>query len=160
MLRWMLIVPLLVTFGPLPGPAAQVPPVQNGQFFHSEVADWLLGVFNGLYVEGGDLRLQPEQTGGTYESQPLQTPFGLNAAVLQWNATATSAQTVTLELRSSVDAQSWTEWQTASAQPAPDGASISHLFVLRPFTSWLQYRVRLESVEGSPALANVRLTYL
>lgn len=158
--RWMLLVPILVLAGAGWQPRQEVPPVQTGQFVHSEVADWLPGTFTGVYVEGGDLRLQDGQAVGAFESQPLQTPFGLNAAIAQWHATATAGQTVTLELRSSVDGQTWTDWQAAMARPNPAGGAISQLYILRPFSSWLQYRARLETTSGSPTLADVTLTYL
>lgn len=160
MLRWLLIVPLLVVGAAFRAPPGDVPPVQSGQFVQTAVGDWLGGGFNGIYVEGGDLRLQPGSIAGAYESKPLQTPFGLNAAVLQWHLSATAGQTLTLELRSSVDGQSWTDWQAAASQSDASGGTISQLFTLRPFTSWLQYRARFEATNDSPLLNDVTLTYL
>jgi len=160
MLRAMLLFPLLLISAPLRAPVAEPPPVQSGTFTASVLDEWLQGTLSGLYVDGGDLRLQDGQISGTYESPPLQAPSGLNAAVLQWHAVATSAQTVTLELRSSVDGNAWSDWQAAAPRSLPDGGALSQLYVLQPFTSWLQYRARLEAGTGSPSLADVAATYL
>ena len=160
MLRALLLVPLLLFSAPLRAPVGEPPPVQSGTFAASVLDEWLQGTLTGVYVEGGDLRLQDGQTSGTYESPPLQAPFGINAAALQWHASATAAQTVTLELRSSVDGQAWTDWQAAAARSLPNGAQLSQLYVLPPFTSWLQYRARLEGAGGSPTLADAAATYL
>src|SRR3712207_9429858 len=113
MLRLLLVLPIVLSLAPWGLPAPDIPPVQSGQIVESELADWLRGTLSGIYVEGGELRLQPGQTSGTYESMAVQVPFGLNAAVLQWHATTTQTQTVTFELRSSVDGQAWTEWEAA-----------------------------------------------
>src|SRR3954447_2084299 len=144
----------------LHAPSTDAPPVQSGQFVHTALQDWLPGTFSSTYVDGGNLRLQDGQTSGTFESQPLQTSFGLNAAILQWHAVATPDQELALDLRSSVDGQNWNDWQTAIAREQPDGAWLSQLFVLRPFTSWLQYRVRFAATAGTPLLNDVTLTYL
>ena len=56
--------------------------------------------------------------------------------------------------------RTWSDWQTAVAQQPSTGAWLSQLFVLRPFTSWLQYRVRFTAVADSPLLNDVTLTYL
>src|SRR3712207_4086059 len=129
MLRLLLLLPLLVALGPPRMPAAEPPPVQSGRFVQSELADWLQGTLAGVYVEGGDLRLQPEQITGSYVSPPVQAPFGFNGAVLQWHAAVTTAQTLTLELRSSLDGQSWTGWQRAVPSTASDGGLLSQVFV-------------------------------
>ena len=155
-----LLLPLLVVL-PAGGRASAVqPPVETGQFIESELDDWLQGTLDGVYVEGSELRLQEGATAGVYESRPLQAPFGLNAAVLEWHANVTAGQTLILELRSSVDALAWTEWQPARARPGSGVRSVSQLFVLYPFTSWLQYRVRFESSAGSPTLADTTLRYI
>jgi hypothetical protein len=159
MLRWIMLGTLLVAFVPLGGPVGDAPPAQSGRFVQSELADWLGGTLDSVYVEGGDLRLQPGQLAGVYESQPLQAPFAFNAAVVQWHAAVTTGQTLTLELRSSVDGQSWAEWQAVT----PRGATadpISQLVVVQPTTSWLQYRARFQATGESPSLADVTLTYL
>ncbi len=160
MLRWLLLVPLLAFFGLARLPARDVPPVQSGHFVQTALADWLQGTLTGVYVEGADLRLQTGQSSGIYQSQAFQAPFGLNAATIEWHAQATAGQTLTLELRSSVDGQAWSDWQAGVGTTDAGGRSISQLFVLRPFTSWLQYRARFEAAAGSPSLADVTLTYL
>lgn len=160
MSRWLLLVSLLIPLWLPVRPEPQAPPVQSGQFRETELADWLQGSLASVYVEGGDLRLQPEQTAGTYESQAFRTPFGVNAAVLQWHAAVTAGQTLTLELRSSGDGLHWVDWQPVVARPDRGGGSISQLFVLQPSTAWLQYRVRFGAASDSPALQDVTLTYL
>jgi hypothetical protein len=151
----------LIFFGALPpfGPFADVPPVQSGRWTQSELADWLGGSSSGVYVEGSELRLQDGQTNGTYESQPFQAAFGVNVALLGWHAQVAPDQTLALDLRWSVDGVGWSEWQGARGRPAGDGTR-SQLFLLPPFTSWLQYRARFESAAGSPALADATIIYL
>lgn len=160
MLRLVMLLPLLVAVLPMRITGAEPPPVQHGQFVHSELNDWLQGVLSGVYVEGGDVRLEEGQIVGEYQSAALQTPFGLNAAVLGWHIAMTTGQTSTLELRSSVDGQTWSDWRPSVARPVSSGGMLSQIFVLRPFTSWLQYRVLMAAESGSPSLADVTLTYL
>lgn len=160
MMRLVMLLPLLVAVIPLRPVGAEPPPVQHGQFVHSELDDWLPGVLSGVYVDGGDLRLEAGHVSGEYLSAALQTPFGLNAAVVGWHASLTAGQTLTLELRSSLDGQTWSDWRPAVARPVSTGGMLSQLFVLRPFTSWLQYRALLAAGSGSPSLADVALTYL
>lgn len=160
MMRLVLLLLLLVAVIPLRSVGAEPPPVQHGQFAHSELEDWLQGVLSGVYVDGGDLRLEQGQATGEYLSAALQTPFGLNAAVVGWHASLTTGQTLTLELRSSLDGQTWSDWRPAIARPVSTGGMLSQLFVLRPFTSWLQYRAVFVAEGDSPSLADVTLTYL
>jgi hypothetical protein len=160
MMRLVMLLPLLAVVIPSRPAAAEPPPVQHGRFVHTAVEDWLPGLLSGLYVDGGDLRLQEGQSAGEYLSAPLQTPFGLNAALAGWHASLAADQTLTIELRSSLDGQTWTDWRQAAARPDGAGGMISQLFVLSPFTSWLQYRLLFESGSGSPWLADVTLIYL
>ena len=153
-------VAFLFAAGPRLGPPVDVPLVQSGQFVQAELADWLAGFSNGVYVEGSELRLQDGQTAGTYESQPFQAAFGVNAAVLQWHAQVAEGQTLTFELRWSVDGQTWNNWQVARGRSSMDGGAISQMLVLPPFTSWMQYRVRFETATTSPTLADITVTYL
>lgn len=154
----LLVVPLLL-LGPTTGHSAP-PEVQSGQYVQTNLDDWLQGTLTNVYVEGGDLRLQPDQGAGSYESRTIQAPFGLTAAVLQWHAQSSDGQTLTLELRSSVDGQAWADWQPAIGRDSPVGGTISQVYVLPPWTSWLQYRANLQAEAGSPTLSDVTLTYL
>ena len=160
MLRWMPVALLLATLGVARLPARDIPPVQSGQFVQTGLAEWQQGTLDRVFVDGPVLRLQPGQTSGSYLSKAFQAPFGLNAAIMEWQATATAEQMLALELRSSIDGKNWTDWQAITPRAGSGGKSISQLFVLRPFTSWLQYRAHFEAKTGSPALAGVTLTYL
>src|ERR687885_942699 len=160
MLRWMPVVLLLATLGVARLPSRDIPPVQSGQFVQTGLAEWQQGTLDRVFVDGPALRLQPGQTSGSYLSKAFQAPFGLNAAIMEWEATATAEQMLALELRSSIDGKNWTDWQAITPRAGSVGKSMSQLFVLRPFTSWLQYRAHFEAKTGSPALADVTLTYL
>ena len=160
MMRLMLLLPLLAVIIPARPAVAEPPPVQHGNFTQTLLEDWLQGQLTGVYVEGGDVRLQEGQPVGEYLSPSFQTPFGLNAALVGWHASVTTGQTLTLELRSSLDGQIWTEWRPALGRPASADSMLSQLYVLPPFTSWLQYRALFEADAGSPLLADVTLTYL
>ncbi len=92
-------------------------------------------------------------------SAAFQAPFSFNGVVIETTVQATAGQTITVELRTSVDGQTWTDWQTATPATVAGGRSVSQLIVARPFTSWLEYRALLSGGE-SPALDEVALTYI
>lgn len=157
LLLFLLIAPAAV----FAAPDHQAPAVQSGAWTHSEVDDWLSGAFTNTFVDGGAIRLQEGQTGGEYLSAPLQAPFGFNAGVAQWTATVPDGAALRIEVRSSVDGQTWDEWRAAQATTSPSQAqATSQLFVFRPFTSYLQYRAAFTAVSASPIFNDITLTYI
>lgn len=150
------VLPLTTFAAPLP----QALPVQSGSWTHSEVNDWLSGTFTNTFVDGSVLRLQDAQTSGEYVSAPLQAPFGFNAGVAQWAAAVGLDQALTIDVRSSIDGQTWDEWQPIQQATQRQGASVSQTLVFRLFTSYLQYRVGFTSQTGSPTLDQLTVTYL
>lgn len=154
------LLPLSAVAEPARKPLLQVPPVQNGAWTHSELNDWLPGTFTNTYVEGSVLRLQGGQGSGEYQSAPLQAPFGFNAGVVRWNATVGGDQTLTLDVRSSVDGQTWSDWQRVQPVAQINGAQVSQVFVFPLFTSFLQYRAGFTAQSGSPAIEQIEVSYL
>lgn len=147
----------LTTFA---APQPQALPVQSGSWTQSEVNDWLPGTFTNTFVDGTVLRLQDAQTSGEYVSAPLQAPFGFNAGVAEWTATVGADQALTIDVRSSIDGQTWDDWQPIQQATQRQGQSVSQTLIFRLFTSYLQYRVGFTSQTGSPALDQLTLTYL
>lgn len=141
-------------------PPAQVPPVQSGAWTHSELNDWLPGTFTNTFVDGSVLRLQDGQTSGEYVSAPLQAPFGINAGVVAWNYRAASDQALTVDVRSSVEGQNWSDWQRAEGMTQAQSPLISQVFVFPLFTSFVQYRVGFTAPSASPSLDEIKLTYI
>jgi hypothetical protein len=157
------LLPLLLVLLPLTAvaaPARQAPPAQTGSWTHSEVNDWLPGSFGNTFVDGSVLRLQDGQGSGEYVSAPLQAPFGFNAGVVEWSATVAADQGLTIQIRSSTDGQTWDEWRDARSLGRQGGRDLSQVLTFRLFTSWLQYRVALTGQNGSPALDEIKLTYI
>ena len=140
-------------------PQLVVPPVQTGAWLHSEQKDWLPGSFTNTFVDGSVLRLQDGQPTGTYTAFPLQAPFGFNAGIARWAAQVGPDQSLTVEVRSSIDAQTWSEWRSITPVAQQDNKSISQLLVFPLFTSWLQYRITF-SGQTSPSLDEIELTYI
>lgn len=147
----------LTTFA---APQPQALPVQSGSWTHSEVNDWLPGTFTNTFVDGSVLRLQDAQTSGEYVSAPLQAPFGFNAGVAQWAATVGADQALTIDVRSSIDGQTWDDWRPVQRATELQGAAVSQTLVFRLFTSYLQYRVGFTAQTGSPTVDQLTLTYL
>jgi hypothetical protein len=147
----------LTTFA---APPPQALPVQTGSWTQSEVNDWLPGSFSNTFVDGSVLRLQDGQTSGEYVSAPLQSPFGFNAGVVQWTAAVGVDQALTIDVRSSIDGQTWDDWQPIQQAAQQQGQAVSQMLVFRLFTSYLQYRVGFTGQTGSPALDQITLTYL
>lgn len=154
---------LLLTALPLTAlafPGTQAPPIQSGTWTHSELNDWLPGAFTNTFVDGSVLRLQDGQASGEYVSVPLQAPFGFNAGIVAWTAAVSGDQALTIEVRSSIDGQTWTDWQRAQPAGSAQNAQLSQVFVFPLFTSWLQYRAGFTGPSGSPALDEVTLSYI
>jgi hypothetical protein len=158
-LNWLLLVALL-PLSVLAVPLRQTLPVQNGTIVQGELDDWLPGTFANTYVEGGALRLQPDQTSGEYLSQPFNTPFGVNAGVVRWNATVGADQSLTVDVRSSVDGQTWGEWRATQPVDPQAAQPVGQILVFPPFTSFLQYRVTLTAQTDSPLLDELTLFYI
>lgn len=157
------LLPLLLALLPLTtfaAPPPQAPAVQTGSWTHTELNDWLAGSFTNTFVDGSVLRLQDGQTSGEYLSAALQAPFGFNAGVVSWTATVGDGQALTIDVRSSVDGQTWDDWRRAQAGAQRGSNAVSQVFVFKSFTSYLQYRVGFTANSGSPALDTIKLTYL
>jgi hypothetical protein len=93
-------------------------------------------------------------------SAPLQAPFGFNAGVVEWSANVAADQALSLEVRSSTDGQTWTDWRAIQSVAQQQGRALSQVLVFPLFTSWLQYRVVLSGQTGSSTLDEVKLTYI
>lgn len=162
-LRALVLLPVVLGWLPtgLAAPVRQTAlPVQSGAWTHGEVGDWLPGTFTGTYVEGSVLRLEPGLIRGEYLSAPLQAPFGFNAGQVVWDGGLSATQALTIELRSSIDGQRWSDWQPARAVLQRQ-SFYSQVFVFPLFTSWLQYRVTLTSDgTASPTLDQISLSYI
>lgn len=160
MLRSLLLLPLLTALVAQTAPPPQAPPLQTGRWVQTALEDWLPGVFTNTYVDGGGLRLQPEQRTGEFTSAAFQAPFGFNAGVIETVIQASAGQTVTLELRSSLDGQNWRGWQRLVPVVERNGVAVSEFVAFPSFTSWLQYRVTLAADSDSPIVDELATTFV
>jgi len=121
------------------------------------VSDWNAGSFEETYLVDGALRLLPGHYAGTYTAPPLEAPTMFTALRAQWRAHVTHTQTLVIDVHTSVDGQTWNDWQPL--QSTFEGDQIqSYLTAWGPAQRWLQYRVRMTAQFGAPALNNLTLT--
>lgn len=173
-----------------PSRQGRQPEIQIGKWVHTSVVDWQSGEVNGLLITnnaGGELRLNENQSAGSFTSAPFETPFATNAVGAVWRADSTEGTNITLELRGrsrpdaspSEDASDatgenapaseaeWSEWQPLIAGDArsqsDDGAfATPDVLALSPDTHYLQLRVNFTSdvPRASAVLREVTIAYL
>ncbi|MBA3943227.1 MAG: hypothetical protein H0X37_01540 [Herpetosiphonaceae bacterium] len=137
-----------------------VPQVQSARWVQSELDDWLPGTFTNTYVEGSVLRLQPGQLSGAYQSAPFRTAFPFNGAVVETVVHATVTQTLTVEVRGSLDGQQWLAWQPFERAADANERTLGRFLAFQPFTMWLQYRIRFGASADSPEFDEIAITYI
>lgn len=148
------------------------------------VIDWQNGFLDNTLItnnDGGELRLDVDQTAGMFISRPLSTTFDLNAAGAFWRADIPDDTNLVLELRgrsstpdmlietfAAANAEpGWTSWQpliAADARSKADDGAFANPDVLEfpPDTRYLQLRVSLSSdrAKASPILNEITIAYL
>lgn len=121
--------------------------------------DWHSGTFVETTVEDGVLRLLSGHSRGWYIAAPIESTDPFNAFIATWHAEVDHRQTLTIEVRTSADGQSWGEWQTL-LPAAQQQQFVSNLLIAGPNQQWFQYRVNFTAQFGSPALDRLTLTAL
>lgn len=163
----------------------QGPAVQIGEKAFTSVVDWQAGATSGLLIsnnDGGELRLDANQTEGRFLSRPFITTFAINAAGAYWRSQLEERATLDLEIRGRStpppsmntrdedlqdDEAGWGPWQPMIAadarSQANDGAFCTPDVLAFPSdTTFLQFRVRFSSTEAnvSAVLNEITIVYL
>lgn len=128
--------------------------------------DFRSGQLSGLVIEGaGDdarLSLEAGARSGSYLSPAKKTDFPFNAIGARWKVSLSRGSSLALEVRSSAEGQTWSEWFPIDVvdQFAGLDATVSELIVTSG--SYLQYRatLRRDSTTLQPSLDTVTLTYI
>jgi len=138
-------------------PAAAAVPSPRTQTWQHAAPDWTTGTFGETYLADVALRLLPGHAEGSYLAEPLEATTPFTALLAEWRAHVERTHTVVIDLRTSVDGQTWDEWQPL----VPFGQreqTASQLVAWGTPRRWLQYRVRMTAQFGSPALDAVTLS--
>jgi hypothetical protein len=183
LLAALLLAPMPVATTAQSSPAAQAPAMQVAEWTITTAREWQAGVVSGLIISnnaGGELRLQSEQSQGSFISRPFSTTFTLNAAGAFWRADLVPGTDIRLELRGrstpppppstdqpAADDGGWGPWQALIAgdarSQADDGAfAAPDVLAFPPETRYLQLRANLSSevAQASPVLNGITIAYL
>ncbi|MFQ5885849.1 MAG: N-acetylmuramoyl-L-alanine amidase, partial [Anaerolineae bacterium] len=138
-----------------------------GEWVQSSATDFREGESLGTEiteVDGGEVRLASGERQGSFTSMVKETPFPFNALGSRWLASLPPETDLKVEVRSSADNSSWTDWMEMRLDEdlAPDmGESHGALIMVLP-GRYLQYRVSLSTADPSisPALEEISLVYI
>jgi hypothetical protein len=148
-IMWMLLTPLATV--------VQASPDVRVAVWLYDMKDWLAGTFDATVAEDGVLQLLSGHAEGSFVSAPIQADWPFNGVLATWRARVDARQSLSIEVRTSSDGQTWGEWHPLPPAMHHDQV-VSHMFGLEPGQHWLQYRVRMTAQFGSPALRSLTLT--
>ncbi len=146
-------------------PQSQGPPV--GEWVQTSASDFREGEGLGTEiteVDGGEVRLASGERQGSFISVVKETPFPFNAIGSHWVARFHSATDLQLEVRSSEDGVSWSDWWELELDEdlsGESGENWGQLLIVPP-SKFLQYRLSLSTDDASvsPALEEITLLYI
>lgn len=160
------------------------PEVLEDTWTIDSVVDWQSGFVDNLLIAnnaGGELRLDANQTAGSFITRPLSTTFAFNAMGAYWRADELIGTNLILEIRGrstppnqSLESYSeaenepgWGDWHEMIAadarSQAADGAyAMPNVIAFPPNTSHLQFRARFSSTipNASSTLNEISIVYL
>ncbi|MFQ6000910.1 MAG: N-acetylmuramoyl-L-alanine amidase, partial [Anaerolineae bacterium] len=146
-------------------PQSQGPIV--GEWVQTSVSDFREGESIGAEiseVDGGEVRLASGERQGSFISVVKEMPFPFNALGSHWIASLPPETDLKLEVRSSADNSSWTDWMEIRLDEdlASDMGESRGALIMVPPGRYLQYRVSLSTADPSisPALEEIGLVYI
>lgn len=146
-------------------PQSQEPTI--GEWVQTSKSDFLGGENLGTEiteVDGGGVHLTSGEGQGSFTSVVKETPFSFNAIGSHWVAQLPSATDLQLEVRSSEDGGSWSDWQEVGLDDDISGESEENWgeLLIVPPSRFLQYRLSLSTDDTSisPVLEEITLLYI
>jgi len=151
---------------PTPTPAPTPPGTLASQWSQTTQQDFRDGSFFQTICtreDNGEIALQTGRTSGVYTSTVKLSPVNFVAVGSKWQASVPAGSVLTIEVRSSLDANTWSNWvalQLMDAQREEARVSYGELVYLSgPF---LQYRLGLATRQpgSSPVLRALSLIFI
>ena len=146
-------------------PQSQRPMV--GEWVQSSASDFREGERLGTEiseVDGGEVRLASGERQGSFISMVKEVPFPFNALGSRWIASLPPETDLKVEVRSSADNSSWTDWMEINLDEdlAQDTEESRGALIMLPLGRYLQYRLSLSTADLSlsPALEEITLVYI
>jgi hypothetical protein len=120
-------------------------------------------------IAGSEEGLVPGASESSFQSRPIEAPIPFNAVVPQWLADLPGSAQLEMEIRTSADGQTWSDWTHSHAYgdwTRPEDSDIVGEMVLVPppdeTHAWVQYRLHFADVAATPAtvLRELTLTFI
>jgi len=146
-------------------PQSQRPTI--GEWVQTAASDFREGESLGTEiteVDGGEVCLASGERQGGFISMVKETPFLFNAIGSRWLASLPPETDLKVEVRSSADNSSWTDWMEISLDEdlTQDLRESRGALIMVPPGRYLQYRLSLSTADPSvsPALEEITLVYI
>jgi hypothetical protein len=148
---------------PTPTPTSVPQGTQGWQWTQSTVADFQQGVGHGTQltsVGDGEVSLSADSTHGVYTSTLKLAPIDFVAIGSSWLGTTPPGTELMIQLRSSADGSTWSDWQSVPLMDAEREVTLlEYGELIYSSGPYLQYRLNLASSQPglSPVLASITL---
>ncbi|GIV95992.1 MAG: N-acetylmuramoyl-L-alanine amidase [Herpetosiphonaceae bacterium] len=132
--------------------------IKSERWVQTSVEEWRAGASEGLLIsnnDGGEIRLDQGARHGVLLGPPYQASFSFTALTVAWIADIPARTSVTIEVRTSADGETWSDWQELA------GGRLATPIAIENGAQWAQYRLTLESLQlpASPVVSELVFTF-